>query len=192
MRLFILMAAVTLLMSCGGGQSATDALSKLDSISNSLNDQMSDMSSEKYTSEDGKFKVNFLGTPTVEKKDIPTEVGNIEMTSFSYEKSATEVFMIAYSDYPSEMVKASEPDVLLNGAREGALSSMGATMESQEKITLDGNPGYQFKAVAGTYYMVYKIFLKDNRLYQILMMRDGSYPSNEAVESFIGSFELIK
>lgn len=192
MKLLLVVVAAAFLVSCGGGQSATDALSKLDSISNALNEQTSEISADKFTSVDGKFKVDFPGTPTEESKDIATEVGNIEMKSFTYEKSATEVFMIAYSDYPSEMVKQSDPDALLKGAKEGALSNMGATMESEEKITLDGNPGYLFKAVADTYYMVYKIFLKDNRLYQILMMRDGSYPTQEAIDSYIGSFELIK
>ena len=192
MKFLFLIAVAAFLVSCGGGQSASDALSKLDSISNSLNDQLDDMSTtDKYTSEDGRFKVNFPGTPKVESQDIPTEVGNIEMKSFTYEKSATEVYMIAYSDYPSELVKQSDPDAILTGAKEGALTNMGATMDSEEKITMDGNPGYQFKAVKDSYYMVYKIFLKENRLYQILMMRDGSFPSQEAVDSYIGSFELI-
>ena len=191
MKLLFLALAAAFLVSCGSSESATDALSKLDSISKSLEDQTSDLVSDKYTSEDGKFKVNFPGTPTVASDNIPTEVGNIEMKSFTYEKSATEVYMIAYSDYPSELVKQSDPDAILTGAKEGALNNMGATMETEEKISMDGHPGYIFKAVKDSYYMVYKIFLKDNRLYQILMMRDGAYPSQEAVDSYIGSFELI-
>lgn len=189
MKLFSLLVIAALLVSCGGNKSNLDALNKLDSLSKSLDESSS---GEKFTSEDGKFKISFPGTPKIESQAIPTEVGNIEMKSFSYEKSVTEAYMVAYSDYPSELVKQSDPETLLTGAKEGALTSQSATLEKEEKITLDGNPGYYFTAVKDSYYMCYKIFLKDNRLYQILMLRDGAYPSKEAIDEFIGSFELIK
>lgn len=185
MKFLPLFLIAAVLMSCGGSQSSLDALGKLDSLSKSLE-------STKYTSPDGTFKINFPGTPTVESQNVPTEVGNIEMKSFTYEKSATEAYMVALSDYPSDIVAASSPDSLLQGAKEGALSSQGATLEFEEKITLDGNPGYFFKAKKDSYYMCYKIFLKNNRLFQILMLRDGSYPSQEDITGFIDSFEFTK
>ncbi len=193
MKFLLVIVAAALLVSCGGGKSASDALSKLDSISNALNNQASALNTDKFTSEDGKFKINFPGTPKDTLQYIPTEVGNIEMKSFTYEKSATEMFMLAYCDYPSELVKQSDSETLLQGAKEGALNKDGAaTVDLDEKITVDGNPGHFFKAYKGSFYMVFKIFLKENRLYQILMIRDGSYPSQDAIDSYIGSFELIK
>lgn len=189
MKHLLLIAFAALFVSCGGNKNNLDALNKLDSISNALN---SSATGEKFTSVDGKFKIAFPAEPDIKSDTVATDVGIIEMISFTYEKSITEAYMIAYCDYPSEIVKKSDPDVLLQGAKEGALSSQKATMESDEKITLDGNPGYYFTAVKGDYYMCYKIFLKGNRLYQILMLRDGAYPSAEAVEEFMGSFELIK
>lgn len=189
MKFLSLLVIAALFVSCGGNSSNLDALNKLDSLSKSLNENSA---IEKYTSVDGKFKIAFPGTPTLGSEAIPTEVGNIEMKSFTYEKSATEAYMVAYSDYPSELVKQSDPETLLTGAKEGALTSQNATMDSEEKITLDGNPGYYFTAKKDSYYMCYKIFLKENRLFQILMIRDGAYPSKEAVDEFIGSFELVK
>lgn len=185
MKFLPLFLIAAILVSCGGSKSSLDALSQLDSLSKTLE-------STKYTSPDGSFKINFPGTPTVASENVPTEVGNIEMKSFTYEKSVTEAYMVALSDYPSELVAASSPDSLLQGAKEGALSSQGATLESEEKITLDGNPGYFFKAKKDSYHMCYKIFLKENRLFQILMLRDGSYPSQEDITGFIDSFEFTK
>jgi hypothetical protein len=189
MKFLSLIVVAAFLMSCGGGQKSIDALNSLDSLSKSLENASL---VEKYANEDGKFKIAFPGTPTSSSDNIPTEVGNIEMKSFTYEKSATEAYMVAYSDYPSEMVKQSDAETLLNGAKEGALTSQGATMASEEKITLDGCPGYYFTAVKDSYHMCYKIFLKENRLYQILMLRDGGYPTKEAIDEFIGSFEFVK
>jgi len=189
MKLLSLLLIAALFMSCGGNKTNLDALNKLDSISNTLNESSS---ISKYTNEDGNFKIAFPGAPTLASENIPTEVGDIEMKSFTYEKSVTEAYMLAYSDYPSEIVKQSDPETLLKGAKEGALSSQQATMETEKKITIDGNPGYYFTAVKDSYYMCYKIFLKENRLYQILMLRDGAYPSKEAIDEFMGSFEFIK
>ena len=146
----------------------------------------------KYTSEDGKFKIAFPGTPTLASDTVSTDAGIIEMKSFTYEKSATEEYMVAYSDYPSEIVKKSDPETILKGAKQGVISSQNATIEKEEKITLDENPGYYFTAVKDSYHMCYKIFLRQNRLYQILMLRDGAYPSKEAMDAFMGSFELVK
>jgi hypothetical protein len=190
MKFLSLLAMAIVLMSCGGNKTNLDALNKLDSISNALKE--SSTNTEKFSSVDGKFKIAFPGTPVLSSENVPTEVGNIEMKSFTYEKSATEIYIIAYSDYPSELVKQSDPETLLNGAKEGALTNQQATLKSDEKITLDGNPGYYFTAVKDTYHMCYKIFLKENRLYMMLMLRDGDYPSKDAIDGFIGSFELIK
>jgi hypothetical protein len=190
MKFLSLLLIAALFVSCGGNKKNLDALNKLDSISNALKE--SSANAEKFTSIDGKFKIAFPGTPALTSDNVPTAVGNIEMKSFTYEKSATEIYIIAYSDYPSDLVKQSDPETLLNGAKEGALTNQQATLESDEKITLDGNPGYFFTAVKDTYHMCYKIFLKENRLYMMLMLRDGASPSKEAIDAFIGSFELIK
>ena len=189
MKFLNLLLIATVMVSCGGNQNTMDALNKLDSLSKSMNQSSL---TDKYMSKDGSFKISFPGTPTVSSENVPTEAGNIEMKLFTYKKSATEAYMVVYSDYPSEMVKASDPETLLNGAKEGALSNQSVTLESEKKITLDGNPGYYFTAKKDSYYMCYKIFLKENRLFQILMLRDGNYPSQENIDAFIGSFELIK
>ena len=185
MKFLPLFLIAAILVSCGSNQNSLDALAKLDSLSKA-------MTVTKYTSPDGSFKISFPGTPIDTSQNVQTDIGMIEMESYTYEKSATEAYMVALSDYPSEIVAASSPDSLLQGAKDGALSSQGATLEFEEKVTLDGNPGYFFKAKKDSFYMCYKIFLKGNRLYQILMLRDGSYPSQEDINGFIGSFEFSK
>ena len=65
------------------------------------------LTSEIYESEDGRFKINFLGaTPTVSQQAVPTELGDIEITMFIYEKSITEAYVIGYNDYPSAIIEA--------------------------------------------------------------------------------------
>ncbi len=159
-----------------------------------LNDAMDDNTvSDKFHSVDGKFKVNFSGTPEVTYDTFPIEdVGTIEMYMFMYEKSLTEAEMIAYSDYPSDLVNDSSPDEMLQGAKEGAVSNLGAIITEEKEIMYNKHKGLEFKANSTQFYINYKIFLVNNRLYQIAIMRDGSYASQENVDKFFNSFELIE
>jgi len=173
-----------------------DVQAKTDEIMDILNDAVDEAddntASDKYYSEDGRFKVNFSGTPEVSNESVPTEVGNIEMYMFMYEKSITEAEMIAYSDYPSDLVAASNTDDMLQGAKEGAVGNLGATITAEKEITYGKYKGLEFKANSTQFYVNYKIFLVNNRLYQIAIMRDGSYASQENVDKFFNSFELIE
>lgn len=195
---FNLAALALLLLSCGSVNDQAAAIaSQLDSAStaNSITEEENNIPEEGdlFTSKDGKFKINFSGTPTQSSDIIPTEVGNIEMTSFMYEKSATEAYMVAYNDYPSEMVKNSSVDDLLDGAKNGSSSSLGITkFDIDNKMEIEGNPGRHFKGTNGSYYAEYKLFLKGNRLYQIALIRDGSYATPERAEAFFGSFALTE
>ena len=167
-----------------------------DEIMEALNDAMDEVedntASDKFHSVDGKFKVNFTGNPDVSNESIPTDVGDIEMYMFMYEKSVTEAEMIAYSDYPSEMVAMSDPDDMLQGAKEGAVSNLGAVITEEKEIMYNKHKGLEFKANSTQFYVNYKIFLVNNRLYQIAIMRDGSYASQANVDKFFNSFELIE
>jgi len=146
-----------------------------------------------YYSEDGRFKVKFAGVPKVNSDIVPTDVGNIEMMSFLYEKSVTEAYMVAYSDYPSALVEQSSAKDMLIGARDGSSREMGImSFDSDEEIEIDGNPGRYFTGKANSIHAEYKIVLVGSRLYQIAILRDGSYSMPERSDDFFNSFQLIK
>lgn len=201
LNLFLIASAMLgLIVSCGGPSSSDldKALNDLDKLSSSLDsldnvdgvDEV-DAQGDKFYSKDGKFKVNFTGEPELSKDTVGTDVGTIQMYMYMYEKSATEIEMLAYSDYPSSMVEQSNADDLLQGAKNGAVNNLNATVTEENKIDFNGNPGLEFKADNGQYYVHYKLVLKNNRLYQIALMRDGAQPSDEAINNFIKTFEIV-
>ena len=195
-------AASMLMVSCGGGDSLTAELNNLANELEKNNEALVDnleavtdeatIPSEIYESEDGRFKVNFLGaTPEVSQEVIPTELGNIEITMFLYEKSMTEAYIIGYNDYPSAIVEAGSTAEMLAGGKEGVVNSMGVTQfDLEEEVSLDGHSGLHFKGIAGTLHIEYQMYLVDNRLYQIGVVRDGSYVTPDRVDTFFGTFEL--
>jgi len=150
------------------------------------------ISSKMYESEDGRFKVNFLGgTPDVTAQSVPTELGDIEITMFLYEKSITEAYIIGYNDYPSAIAEAGSTADMLAGGKEGVINSMGVThLDLEEEVSIDGHSGLHFKGVAETMHIEYQMYLVGNRLYQIGVIRDGSYVTQDKVDTFFGTFEL--
>jgi hypothetical protein len=146
---------------------------------------------EKYSSADGKFKINFEGKPTVSNQKVPTEVGDIEVHMFIYEKSATEIFLVGYSDYPSELIKKSNVAEVIKGAQSGVVSELKAKITEEKNINVGGNDGIWFRANSDQYYITYKLFLCKNRLYQIGMVRDGSHVTDETAKGFMDTFELV-
>ncbi|KAF5032823.1 hypothetical protein DSECCO2_613150 [anaerobic digester metagenome] len=170
--------------SCSGN--ASDAKDNTEEVA----DVDADEDDDYFVSKDGKFKARFPGEPTRDSQMVPTEAGDIEMISFVHEKSATEACMIAYSDYPSSLVEGQDPMTLLGSARDGSLE--GNFVESDKEMKVGGWPAIRTKAIDKTQnlYYVLEVVLANNRLYQLLMVRDGSYPTDEAIEEFMDTFVI--
>ena len=170
-----------------------DLLSAVDELAEEEEEMEEGSSDDLYYSEDGGFKVKFAGEPKVSSDIVPTDVGDIEMMSFLYEKSVTEAYMVAYSDYPTAMVEQSSAKDMLIGAKNGSSGNMGITsFDLDEEVEMDGNPGMYFKGNANSIYAEYKIFLVGSRLYQIAILRDGSYSMPERSDEFFNSFKLVE
>lgn len=169
-----------------------DLLSAVDELAEETT-ELEEADDDLYYSEDGKFKVKFAGEPKVSSDIVPTDVGDIEMMSFLYEKSITEAYMVAYSDYPTAMVEQSSVKDMLIGAKNGSSGNMGITsFDLDKEVEMDGNPGMYFKGNANSIYAEYKIFLVGSRLYQIAILRDGSYATPERSDEFFNSFKLVE
>ena len=61
---------------------------------------------------------------------------------------------------------------------------------AEEEVSLDGHSGLHFKGVAESLHIEYQMYLVENRLYQIGIVRDGSYATQDRVDTFLGTFEL--
>lgn len=149
-------------------------------------------------SKDGKFAAKMPGQPEKSSMTEPTEVGPILIETYMYEESATKVYIIGYNDYPSVLFEdASEDEIMeaIENAIDGATSSMGIDIIEEVKVLdMDGTPGLMIKGKSSTnsFHTHYKAYLRDNRLYQVGILRDGSYPVDEKSDIFFGNFKLTK
>jgi len=193
-RIFLVatIAGVSMLSACGDRMTDAEIQAAIDNVSENMEEELEE-EDNLFVSEDGNFSVDFLGqTPSESSSNVPTDVGDVEINMFMYEKSVTEALMVAYSDYPSEMIDESDgADKLLQGAKNGALGNLNIfSSDTEKEIEIDGHPGLFFTGNNGQYYVTYEVYLVHNRLYQVAILRDGSYASDEDRNTFLGSFKL--
>ena len=145
-----------------------------------------------FTSQAGGFSAAFPEDPQEDVQTLPTDVGEIEVHFLSLERENA-VYMIVYSDYPTDVVAQSDPESMLNGARDGAVSNVQGTLVSEEKITIDDHPGRGLKITSsdGEATIYSNVYLVNNRLYQIMVVIPSSTNLSNEASNFLNSFKLI-
>lgn len=169
-----------------------------DAISDSqeYDDHIAEMSGEfdgdLFVCENGGFSIIFPGAPEVTWDIVETDVGDIDLYSYLYEISDAEAYMVAFGDYPEELIDRENPYEMLVSSREGALEDMDAVIEDEKQFEVNGFPAVRTYAIgqADNMYIVYQTAIANNRLYQIMMARDAEYPSTQNVSSFLDSFVI--
>lgn len=152
---------------------------------------------EPFISEDGSFSINFPGTPKVIMNDAGAE-GDLGLggATYGYDLSNKESFAVSYTDGdPATMAKVSKEDIraLLKEGQSGFLEDFGALVTEDEKeMDYDEYPGLRYKTTVLKEYAVVQNYVVGSRFYQILMLKIGDYPTEKAVNDFIGSFKLLK
>lgn len=147
-----------------------------------------------FVSADGEFSVAFPAEPVESVEKLETEVGTVDTYMFIHEEGDSAVYIASYVDYPEELVAEGDEENMLEGAKNGQLSSLGASpvVEKAEDITVDGYPGLFIKAYGDGLYSISKIVLADERLYQIMVMSTEDYVAQESEDEFLGSFKITK
>lgn len=150
-------------------------------------------SGHELISKKGLFSITFPGEPEYSAENVETAVGDLIMHTYLHEASTDAAYMVAYIDYPADMVEESDNDVLLYAALEGALNSWGIELDDDKMETTwrDNYKGYFYKASNNDTHAAYEVILRNNRLYQIAILQYGKSISKKTISSFFDSFKLL-
>jgi hypothetical protein len=151
--------------------------------------------SQEFKSEAGKFSVM---TPVALKEQTQTmdmKVGKIVSHMFLGNFGGIG-YGVGYSDYPEEAVRKSDPEKILDGARNGAVSNVNGKLVMETKITLEGNPGRELivdaKSTQGEDLTIKsRLFLVKNRLYVVMAAAKKGKVAFSELDKFLQSFKLI-
>ena len=148
-----------------------------------------------YVSESGGYAVEMPGE--VKHQNQTVKEGPIQMVIYM---AAVELpdgaFMTCYNDYPVDL-SGVHPDEILHGARDGWLAGIGATLVSEEAIELDGRPGMEVVAKGqipgkGAAVMYARMYLGDDRMYQMNFVGAVDKTSEEVIRHFLDSFRFTR
>jgi hypothetical protein len=147
----------------------------------------------KEFSPDGKFKVLMQGAP---REDTQFATGG-EGQMGAFVKSWTVeqgdgAYSVSVTDLPGPHRPESDP--VLDGAVRGLSTGVGGTVTSNSKVTLAGK--YPGRAFEGTVpkksgVMQARIYLVNDRLYQLLAIGKKSFIDSAEAARFLDSFQLL-
>jgi len=142
------------------------------------------------TIEEDLFKINF---PEFPEKTEDTADRTVEY--LLSQKNDSVRFLLYYQDYDIKSIeKYGGAEKFLNNQEKQVIVGQKFSEKDiieNKKIVLDGYPGLSLKAgAAGNFFLVYRIYLVKNRVYQLGISSMTKYPSEKEIEEFFGSFQL--
>ncbi len=134
------------------------------------------------------FAVSFPTMPLVQKKNVPTDAGSIELREYAEQINGVSL-IVTVSDYGASMT-GKDADAQLQGAKNAALKNAGAQLKSEKKISSDANPGLEYEAESSAAHFTVRIYLVGSTLYQTLVAAPVRKPYAGTTQ-FLDSFKLI-
>jgi hypothetical protein len=142
----------------------------------------------KFTSKLGRFSVSTPAPLAYQRKVAQTPEGQQELHLFATTLGST-LYRVAYVDYAKRLDR---PDMYLNGAALGVVSSMGAMLKSQTPVRVKGYPARDLVAsLPDGKPCRMRLVLVKQRLFQVMVCRVSGTLSAEDLR-FLGSFTLVK
>lgn len=135
----------------------------------------------------GNFKVSMPGKPTEKTQDH----GNSAATTHLYaSESGGMGYIVGYTE-SANFTAGIATDKLLDAARDGALQSSSFKLLSEQRITVDGNPGRDLSMRNGQgYTMRLKLAVAGDRLYQVGVAAKNDEASSPKIETYVQSFHI--
>jgi hypothetical protein len=134
------------------------------------------------------FSASFPTEPVKEKQPVTTDAGTFELRTYMAASDAVALY-IGVCDY-GDAAKGGDPDAILEGAKNGAVSNVHAHLIDSKKVTLGIYPGVAFEAAGEGAHLYGRIYLVGSTLYQAFVALQSDRPYADT-KRFLDSFQLI-
>lgn len=150
---------------------------------------------------DGQFKIEVPGGEMERKeKVIQTEIGEITYVTYVHQmplkESENALYIVSYCDYPPNSMHSDSTALLadfFSNTIEKASDSVYGEIRYQDDIRFVDYPGKLFRIDyrQGTATLKSKIFIVNNRFYNIQIATTRGKSMNDAADHFLDSFYLL-
>ncbi len=145
----------------------------------------------------GGFSISIPNLPTEQAQTVDTSFGRVEL-HMSVDDTPGTAYSVGYSDYPVQAIQNAKIPDLLAFAVNGAIKNVGAKLLSRTFGSQDQVQGVEFKGeippsaghpvgevVQG------RMFLRGNRLYQVIVVFTRGQDQQAQVYRFLDSFHFL-
>jgi hypothetical protein len=157
----------------------------------------SDPSWREVASPDGGFRIRMRGDPRVEQRNVDTPAGKITGHWYSLDGEDS-VFGVGFADYPHQILQRTPSRNMFSGVRDSWLKRIGGQLDGNATdIKLDGKwVGMEFSARGKLdgrdAWMRGRLYLVDNRLYQLIVFGNKETIPVSDINQFMGSFKVAQ
>jgi hypothetical protein len=149
-----------------------------------------------FTAPDGRFTVLLPGTPETETHTQKTHMGEINLQMFFVEPPQQQVaYVVVYNDFPFNYGQMTDPETILNNARDTALKTTKSKLISQRPTrTYSGIPGKEIVYInTGGRITRNRMYVLDGRLYQVKVITNQQQQRtlSRTINGYLNSFNLV-
>jgi hypothetical protein len=134
------------------------------------------------------FSASFPSQPQFEKQNVPTDAGTVEYHSYTAE-DASATLIAGVTDFGA-VLAGKDPDAILQGAKNGAVTNSKGRLISEKPITLATNHGLAFDLDNDSAHVTVRVYLVGTSIYEMIVA--SPLRSNYAgTTRFLDSLQLI-
>jgi len=148
-----------------------------------------------FSPPNGGFSILMPSMPTESRLMQDTAMGKIFVSSFRLHMKNM-AYIVSYNDYPEVYVGRSNINVFFAGVRDGSVGNINGRVLTQHNISISGYPGLEYVAEFmfkrhGDSTIKTRIYLVNNRLYQVSVIGMRGELSVAQQNKFLNSFKLL-
>lgn len=142
-----------------------------------------------FTSADGRFSIQFPGTPAQTSQDVTLKNGQVtKLYQFTAEDdNGNASYIVMYNDYPPDAINTAPQNFLMQ-RRDRAVAKK--TLLSDAEISLSGVPGRAYTASDNEWQYDMRQFLSGVRFYQLIITTAKGHPPARR-DIFMSSFKIL-
>lgn len=146
-------------------------------------------------SQAGGFSLLAPAAPVVKKRSFQLNAagnawGEIERTEYIMAGQGI-VYRVAFFDLPDQLLKTAGPVAAMEAMVQSRLERVRSEPVSRSEIKLGGHPGLEVvRLMANNATLVLRVYLVDNRCYELLVAARPELASSLSIKRFLESFAL--
>jgi hypothetical protein len=149
-----------------------------------------------FTPPDGRFTILMPGNPNRETQYQKTYMGEINLEIFVAQPPKQQVaYVVTYNDFPYSYGEMSDPQTVLNNARDMALKTTKSNLISQRNIRSSNNhPGKEIEYInSGGKITKSRMYVAQGRLYQVMAITTKKQQKTLAktITGYLNSFQIV-